>query len=134
MTVRVADLRFPGENCVEFCLNHSLPTRFGGGHKLKAAAPLGDGRHELAFADGSTVTTRLIVGADGAWSKVRPLLSEAKPTYAGITYAETYLYDSNNRHRASAQALAAACCLRWRREEVLWPTASPVAYCMRTWG
>ena len=75
------------------------------GHKLKVAASLGDGRHELTFADGSTVTTELLVGADGAWSKVRPLLSEAKPAYAGITYVEMYLYDCDNRHKASAQAV-----------------------------
>jgi len=75
------------------------------GHKLKVAAPLGGGRHELKFADGSTMTTELIVGADGAWSKVRPLLSEAKPAYAGITYVETYLYDSDTRHKASAEAV-----------------------------
>lgn len=75
------------------------------GHKLKAAAPLGGGKHELTFADGSTVTTELLVGADGAWSKVRPLLSDAKPMYAGITYVETYLYDCDTRHKASAEAV-----------------------------
>ena len=72
------------------------------GHQLRSAARLGDGRHQLTFADGSTVTTQLLVGADGAWSKVRPLLSKAKPAYAGITYIETYLYDSDARHKASA--------------------------------
>ena len=75
------------------------------GHKLKSAASLGDGRHVLTFADGSTARTELLVGADGAWSKVRPLLSEAKPAYAGITYVETYLYDSDARHKASAEAV-----------------------------
>ena len=75
------------------------------GHKLKVAAPLGGGQHELTFSDGSTVTTELLVGADGAWSKVRALLSEAKPAYAGITYVETYLFDSDARHKASADAV-----------------------------
>ncbi len=75
------------------------------GHKLRSAAPLGDGRHELTFADGSTVMTELLVGADGAWSKVRPLLSDAQPEYAGITYVETYLYDSDVRRKASAEAV-----------------------------
>jgi len=75
------------------------------GHKLRVAVPLGGGRHELSFAGGSTVTTDLLVGADGAWSKVRPLLSDAKPAYVGISYIETYLYDSDARHQASAAAV-----------------------------
>ena len=75
------------------------------GHKLTAVFALGRGRYCLTFADGSTATTDLLVGADGAWSKVRPLLSQAKPAYVGITYIETYLFDSDTRHKASAQAV-----------------------------
>lgn len=72
------------------------------GRKLTGVAPLGDGRHALTFADGSSATTDLIVGADGAWSKVRPLLSSAQPVYIGTTFIETYLFDSDRRHAASA--------------------------------
>jgi 2-polyprenyl-6-methoxyphenol hydroxylase-like FAD-dependent oxidoreductase len=75
------------------------------GHKLTAATPLGNGRHTLTFADGSTATTDLLVGADGAWSKVRPLLSEAVPAYVGMSFIETYLYDADIRHKASAKAV-----------------------------
>jgi 2-polyprenyl-6-methoxyphenol hydroxylase-like FAD-dependent oxidoreductase len=75
------------------------------GHKLTAISTLGGGRHRLTFADGSTATSDLLVGADGTWSKVRPLISKAKPVYAGITYVETYLYDSDTRHKASAEAV-----------------------------
>ena len=75
------------------------------GHKLTAVSPLGGGRHVLTFADGSTVTTDLLVGADGAWSRVRPLLSEAKPAYVGTSFIETYLFDSDTRHKASAEAV-----------------------------
>ncbi len=74
-------------------------------HKLTAVSPLGGGRHMLSFADGATVTTGMLIGADGAWSKVRPLLSDAQPTYAGASFIETYLYDSDTRHKASAKAV-----------------------------
>ncbi|WP_158752914.1 NAD(P)/FAD-dependent oxidoreductase [Dyella sp. S184] len=75
------------------------------GHKLTAVSPLGGGRHVLTFANGSTVTTDLLVGADGAWSKVRPLLSGAIPAYVGTSFIETYLFDSDTRHKASAEAV-----------------------------
>jgi 2-polyprenyl-6-methoxyphenol hydroxylase-like FAD-dependent oxidoreductase len=75
------------------------------GKKLTGIVALGSGRHELTFADGSTVITELLVGADGAWSKVRPLLSDAKPEYAGTTFVETYLYDVDKRHPAVAKAV-----------------------------
>jgi 2-polyprenyl-6-methoxyphenol hydroxylase-like FAD-dependent oxidoreductase len=75
------------------------------GRKLTGVHPIGDGRHELRFADGSAVTTDLLVGADGARSRIRPLLSDAKPEYVGISFIETYLYDADLRHPASAKAV-----------------------------
>ncbi|MBW8778902.1 MAG: FAD-dependent monooxygenase, partial [Burkholderiales bacterium] len=49
------------------------------GCKLAQANPRAEGAHELVFADGSTAPADLLVGADGAWSRVRPLVSAAKP-------------------------------------------------------
>lgn len=72
------------------------------GKKLAGVEPMGDGRHRLAFADGSGVESELLVGADGAWSRVRPLLSDARPEYVGTTFIETYLYDVDARHSATA--------------------------------
>lgn len=75
------------------------------GHKVTAIQPIGAGRHELTFAEGLTVTTDLLVGADGAWSRVRLLLSDAKPEYVGTSFVETYLFDADERHPASAKAV-----------------------------
>ena len=75
------------------------------GHKAGGVRALGEGRHEVTFADGSTVVTSLLVGADGAWSRVRPLLSSVAPEYTGKSVVETYLFDSGTRHPAAAKAV-----------------------------
>ena len=75
------------------------------GHKVTQIRPLDQGRHEMRFADGTTVVTDMLVGADGAWSRVRPLLSDATPAYVGISFVETYLFDADTRHPAAAKAV-----------------------------
>lgn len=64
------------------------------GRKATALTPLGEGRHAIAFSDGTKATVDLLVGADGAWSKVRPLLSSAKPSYSGTCFIEIALLDA----------------------------------------
>jgi 2-polyprenyl-6-methoxyphenol hydroxylase-like FAD-dependent oxidoreductase len=75
------------------------------GRRVTDVQSLGGGRHQLSFTDGSTATTSLLVGANGAWSKIRPLLSDAKPQYAGTCFIEIYLYDADERHAAAAKAV-----------------------------
>ena len=77
------------------------------GRKVGGVQALGDGRHELRFTDGATVVTSLLVGADGAWSRVRPVLSDATPEYVGVTSVEYFLFDADTRHLATAEAVGA---------------------------
>ena len=50
------------------------------------------------FADGRQETFDLVVGADGAWSRVRPAVSPATPHYTGVTSVEISLDDVDTRH------------------------------------
>ena len=75
------------------------------GRKVVSVTARAAGRHAIAFADGATVTCDLLVGADGAWSKVRPRLTRAHPAYTGIAFVETRLHDGAARHRDSAEAI-----------------------------
>ncbi|MCX5384556.1 NAD(P)/FAD-dependent oxidoreductase [Streptomyces sp. NBC_00083] len=81
----------------------SLPaTTVRWNRKATGARALSDGRHEVVFADGGRITCDLLVGADGAWSRIRPLVSDAQPAYTGISFVESDLLDADARHPAAA--------------------------------
>ena len=63
------------------------------------------GRPEVTFSDEMTATADLVVGADGAWSKVRLALSDVEPAYTGTCFVEIGLLDGAARHPASIQAI-----------------------------
>ena len=60
-------------------------------HALSSVRSLGGGTHELTFANGTTTVCDILIGADGAHSRVRPLVSPATALYAGISGAEISL-------------------------------------------
>ncbi|MFF7725861.1 FAD-dependent oxidoreductase [Streptomyces sp. NPDC008001] len=82
----------------DLLLDSLTPGTVRWGHKLAHAEPLGEGTHRLHFADGSTADADLVVGADGAWSQVRRLLSDATPLYTGVTFVETGFDGADHRH------------------------------------
>ena len=73
------------------------------GCNLRSIRALGNGIHELEFENGHIASFDLVIGADGAWSRVRPILSEAKPNYTGVTFIESGFDDVDERHPVIAR-------------------------------
>lgn len=56
------------------------------GSRVEAIRPWGEGWEVVI--DGAAERFDIVVGADGAWSRIRPLLSDAAPGYEGATLLE----------------------------------------------
>ncbi|KAK6088048.1 hypothetical protein SCUP234_01114 [Seiridium cupressi] len=68
-------------------------------HKLLKASPRGSNtsQQELDFGPHGIHTADLVIGADGAWSRIRSLLSEKKPFYSGFTFITLTITDLDTR-------------------------------------
>lgn len=95
----------------EILLASLAPKSLQWGKKLVEVVPAKDGRHDLHFADGS-VEARfdLVVGADGAWSKVRKSLSDVIPYYSGISAVELWALDVDKTNPWLSQYVGAGSC------------------------
>lgn len=71
--------------------------------KLTSVTRSGGGRTELALGNGEIVEAEVLVGADGSWSKVRPLLTDAVPLYSGVSFVEDLMSDVDVTHREAAE-------------------------------
>ncbi|WP_080058698.1 FAD-dependent oxidoreductase [Spirosoma aerolatum] len=60
---------------------------------LIGLTPSGNG-WQLDFKNDTTAFADLVIGADGANSKIRPLITSIKPLYSGVTIVEGNVYDS----------------------------------------
>jgi 2-polyprenyl-6-methoxyphenol hydroxylase-like FAD-dependent oxidoreductase len=69
------------------------------GRKLKKVVEVREGKFDLHFADGEVERGfDLVVGADGAWSKVRALLTDVKPYYSSISSIEVWTMHVDEAH------------------------------------
>jgi 2-polyprenyl-6-methoxyphenol hydroxylase-like FAD-dependent oxidoreductase len=68
-------------------------------HKLVSIESLPDKTHHLLqFENGASVMAGLVVGADGASSKVRSLVTSFKPLYSGVSMIEYKISDADEKH------------------------------------
>lgn len=74
----------------------SLDVRWG--RAVTEVVPKGRDNVLVRFADGRQETFDLVIGADGAWSRVRAAVSSVTPEYTGVTLVETSLDDVDARH------------------------------------
>ncbi len=95
----------PREDLRRLLLDSLTPGTVRWGRKLVGVRPVRGGWHELTFADGDVVVSTVLVGADGAWSRVRPLVSGAVPTYSGTALVTTRLHDVDEAHPVAAAAV-----------------------------
>jgi 2-polyprenyl-6-methoxyphenol hydroxylase-like FAD-dependent oxidoreductase len=75
------------------------------GTQMTGIQALPGGRHRVLCGEQEGGDFDLIAGADGAWSKVRPLLSSEKPTYTGLMAYELAIDNVDTRHPGIASLI-----------------------------
>jgi 2-polyprenyl-6-methoxyphenol hydroxylase-like FAD-dependent oxidoreductase len=82
----------------------SLPQDFiQWGQELQQVRPSEEGTYDLLFKNSTAGPFDLVVGADGAWSKARPLVSSYMPQYTGLTIIEFGIDDIDARYPSLSQ-------------------------------
>jgi 2-polyprenyl-6-methoxyphenol hydroxylase-like FAD-dependent oxidoreductase len=60
---------------------------------------------EISFANGTTATADIVIGADGANSKIRPLVTPIRPFYSGVMVVEGAVYEAARQAPRVSQLL-----------------------------
>lgn len=68
------------------------------GYKLEKAISIENGRTQLHFENGFVDTVHGLVGADGAFSRVRPLLTNTDIEYTDLTFFELNILNVAENH------------------------------------
>ncbi|MYW11927.1 NAD(P)-binding protein [Streptomyces sp. SID2563] len=87
----------------DLLLNSLKPGTVRWGHTLRSVEGPTNGPRQLHFADGTAIEADLVIGADGAWSKVRRAVSDATPEYTGVSFLEAWFHDVDNQHPEIAE-------------------------------
>ncbi|MEU6559936.1 FAD-dependent oxidoreductase [Nocardia nova] len=87
----------------DLLLDSLAPGTVRWGRGLDRISGPASGPRRLHFTDGSTADTDLVIGADGAFSRVRSAVSDAVPGYIGVGFLEARFDDADNRHPEIAE-------------------------------
>lgn len=82
----------------QLLLDSLPPSSVRWAQKVEGVRALDDGRYAVIANGGAGETFDLVVGADGAWSRVRPLVTAAAPFYEGVTMVELAIDDVDAAH------------------------------------
>lgn len=102
------------------------------GHKLASITARDDGQHLLHFAHGATAASALLVGADGAWSRVRTCFQARSPRTRACPSSKHICTTATAGTGPARTPWALAPCSRWRPARASRRTAKPMACCMPT--
>ncbi|KAF9940695.1 hypothetical protein BGZ67_007036 [Mortierella alpina] len=82
------------------------------GTRVTAVKPAQDGSHKwtVVYNNDQEATFDLVVGADGAWSRVRNLLSSVKPVYSGHFMVELRFANVDLKHPEIAELVGQGGC------------------------
>ena len=78
--------------------------------KVRNVQEIADGKYQVDFQDDTSIVSNILVGADGAWSKVRKVLTDVKPEYAGTTFLDAYLYNVDEKYPETAKIIGSGSC------------------------
>lgn len=78
--------------------------------KVRNVQEIADGKYQVDFQDNTSIVSNILVGADGAWSKVRKVLTDVKPEYAGTTFLDAYLYNVDEKYPETAKIIGSGSC------------------------
>lgn len=73
--------------------------------KVDRVEELEKGQYQVYFRDDTSLTTNKLIGADGAWSKIRKVLTDITPDYTGYTFIETYVHDIDNQYPKTSKTV-----------------------------
>ena len=68
------------------------------GKRVTGVAPRADGGVDVICAGEPPRRFDLVVGADGTWSRVRPILSDTKPVYSGVAFVQLEIDAFDTQH------------------------------------